>query len=137
MARPYLILKRYNIINKGSDYKLDNVTSEHCPNCCELLFNETNKDIDYPYVCLYCDENFYNIELKDKNGLSDVDRLHLMVQGGKYGDKCTGWAIVATMERPNKTWYTETITDIDDSTASIVDDFLTEYCEQKEEEKND
>ena len=85
MARPYLILKRYNIINKGSDYKLDNVTSEHCPNCCELLFNETNKDIDYPYVCLYCDENFYNIELKDKNGLSDVDRLHLIVQGGKYG----------------------------------------------------
>ena len=52
-------------------------------------------------------------------------------------DKCTGWAIVATMERPNKTWYTETITDIDDSTASIVDDFLTEYCKQKEEEKND
>jgi len=52
-------------------------------------------------------------------------------------DKCTGWAIVTTMERPNKTWYTETITDIDDNTASIVDDFLTEYCEQKEEEKND
>ena len=52
-------------------------------------------------------------------------------------DKCTGWAIVATMERPNGTWYSETITDIDDSTASIVDDFLTEYCEQKEEEKND
>jgi len=52
-------------------------------------------------------------------------------------DKCTGWAIVATMERPDKTNYTETITDIDDSTASIVDDFLTEYCEQKEEENND
>ena len=40
------------------------------------------------------------------------------------------------MERPDKTTYTETITDIDDSTASIVDDFLTEYCEMKEE-KND
>ena len=54
-------------------------------------------------------------------------------------DKCTGWAIVATMERPNKTWYTETITEseVDDSTVSIVGDFLTEYCEQKEEEKND
>ena len=51
-------------------------------------------------------------------------------------DKCTGWAIVTTMERPDKTTYTETITDIDDSTASIVDDFLTEYCEMKEE-KND
>jgi len=47
--------------------------------------------------------------------------------------KCTGWAIVATMERPDKTTYTETITDIDDSTASIVDDFLTEHCEMKEE----
>ena len=46
--------------------------------------------------------------------------------------KCTGWAIVATMERPNKTWYTETITDIDSTTAYYVDDFLTEYCEQKE-----
>jgi hypothetical protein len=72
MARPYLILKRYNIINKGSDYKLDNVTSKHCPNCYELLFKETNKDIDYPYVCLCCDENFYNIELEDKNILSKI-----------------------------------------------------------------
>ena len=50
-------------------------------------------------------------------------------------DKCTGWAIVATMERPNKTWYTETITEseVDDSTVSIVGDFLTEHCEMKEE----
>jgi len=86
MARPYLILKRYNIINKGTDYKLENVTDKHCPSCNELLFNEIHQpEIDYPYVCLYCDENFYNIELKDNNGLSDVDRLHLMVQGGKYG----------------------------------------------------
>ena len=60
-----------------------------------------------------------------------------MTKQSKVIEKCTGWAIVATMERPNKTWYTETITDIDNSTASIVDDFLTEYCEQKEEEKND
>ena len=28
--------------------------------------------------------------------------------------KCTGWAIVATMERPDGTWYTDTITDTDD-----------------------
>ena len=46
--------------------------------------------------------------------------------------KCTGWAIVATMKRPDGTWYTDTITDIDDDTASSVDTFLTEYCEEKE-----
>ena len=40
--------------------------------------------------------------------------------------KCTGWAIVATMERPDGTWY--------DETASAVDTFLTKYCEEKEEE---
>ena len=74
MARPYLILKRYKVINKGSNYKthykLENVTDKHCPNCDELLFNEIHKDLDYPYVCLYCDENFYNIELK-----SDEDKI--------------------------------------------------------------
>jgi len=44
--------------------------------------------------------------------------------------KCTSWAIVATMERPDGTWYTDTITDIDDDTASSVDSFLTEYSEE-------
>ena len=48
-------------------------------------------------------------------------------------DKCTGWAIVATMERPDRTWYDETILNIDDDTASAVDSFLTEYCNDKEE----
>ena len=46
--------------------------------------------------------------------------------------KCTGWAIVTTMEREDGTWYTETITDINDDTASSVDNFLTEYCENEE-----
>ena len=48
--------------------------------------------------------------------------------------KCTGWAIVTTMEREDGTWYTETITDIDDDTALSVDNFLTEYCENKKGE---
>jgi hypothetical protein len=51
--------------------------------------------------------------------------------------KCTGWAIVATMERPDGTWYTDTITEIDDDTASAVDTFLTEYCEEKERDKHE
>ena len=46
--------------------------------------------------------------------------------------KCISWAIVATMERPDGTWYKDTITDIDDDTASSVDTFLTEYCEEKD-----
>ena len=50
----------------------------------------------------------------------------------KNEKKCTGWAIVTTMEREDGTWYTETITDIDDDTASSVDNFLTEYCENEE-----
>ena len=47
--------------------------------------------------------------------------------------KCTGWAIVATMERPDGTWYTDTITEMDDDTASAVDTFLTEYCDNKDD----
>ena len=46
--------------------------------------------------------------------------------------KCTGWAITTTVERPDGTWYTETITDINDFTSSIVDDFLTEHYKEDE-----
>ncbi len=49
-------------------------------------------------------------------------------------DKCTGWAIVATIERSDGTWYDETILDIDDDTASSVDEFLTDYIKEKNEE---
>ena len=35
--------------------------------------------------------------------------------------------------RPDGTWYTETITDVDKQTASNLDDFLTEYYEDKED----
>ena len=51
--------------------------------------------------------------------------------------KITGWAIVATVERQDGTWYTDIITDIDDDTASSVDTFLTDYIKEKnKEEKN-
>ena len=49
--------------------------------------------------------------------------------------KCTSWAIVATVERPDGTWYTDTITDTDDDTASIVDDYITKYYEEVNNEK--
>jgi len=38
-------------------------TNKDCPKCNSKLYNETIKVIDYPYVCLDCDENFYNIEI--------------------------------------------------------------------------
>ena len=66
------------------------------------------------------------------------DKLKRKRQASRRDDmkkKCTGWAIVTTMEREDGTWYTETITDVDDDTASSVDNFLTEYCEEKDKEK--
>ena len=53
--------------------------------------------------------------------------------------KITGWAIVATVERPDGTWFDHTITEIDDDTASTVDAFLNDYKTTEEEnldEKN-
>jgi hypothetical protein len=41
------------------------------------------------------------------------------------------------MEREDGTWYTETITDIDDDTASSVDNFLTEYCENENKQASE
>tara|TARA_B100001115_G_C15526825_1_gene250041 strand:- start:52 stop:219 length:168 start_codon:yes stop_codon:yes gene_type:complete len=48
--------------------------------------------------------------------------------------KCTSWAIVTTVERPDGTWYDETITNVNDFTASIIDEFLTEYYNEMEED---
>ena len=49
--------------------------------------------------------------------------------------KITDWTITIVVERPDGTWYDETITDVDDDTASYVDSFLTEYYETKEKSK--
>ena len=34
-----------------------------CPHCGKPLFAEHHKDIDYPYYCPECDENFYGFEV--------------------------------------------------------------------------
>jgi len=49
--------------------------------------------------------------------------------------KITSWAIVATVERQDGTWYTDTIIDIDDDTASSVDTFLTDYIKEKNKDE--
>jgi len=35
----------------------------NCPKCNKIVIKETDNTINYPYVCLDCDENFYDIEL--------------------------------------------------------------------------
>lgn len=34
-----------------------------CPKCLREVEEEKDKEIDYPYVCLDCDENFYQFEI--------------------------------------------------------------------------
>jgi hypothetical protein len=46
--------------------------------------------------------------------------------------KVTSWAIVATVERSDGTWFDRTITDVDKETATAVDTFLTEEIEQED-----
>ena len=38
-----------------------------CPKCLTALHTEKDIDIDYPYVCKRCDENFYEFECKQPN----------------------------------------------------------------------
>ena len=49
--------------------------------------------------------------------------------------KCINWAIVTTMERPDGTWFTDTITEVDKETSTAVDEFLTKYVEDEEGEE--
>ena len=51
------------MLNKQTiEYKEKDKTDKDCPKCSSKLYNEIIKEIDYPYVCLECNENFYNIE---------------------------------------------------------------------------
>ncbi len=40
-----------------------------CPKCSSPLYDEIDEDLkkEYPYVCIYCDENFYSIETNITN----------------------------------------------------------------------
>ena len=39
-------------------------TKKKCKKCSELVFKEIHPEIDYPYVCLNCDENMYEFEVE-------------------------------------------------------------------------
>jgi hypothetical protein len=47
----------------NTEYKQEHIVKDkRCHNCLSLLHKEINEDIDYPYVCLTCDENMYEFE---------------------------------------------------------------------------
>ena len=47
--------------------------------------------------------------------------------------KCTSWAIVSTMERPDGTWYDHTITDFPEHIAIKINERLQDYKATEEE----
>ena len=46
-------------------------------------------------------------------------------------NKVTSWAIIATITRPNGTWFDRTITNVDNETATAVDTFLTKELDNE------
>lgn len=45
----------------------------YCPRCNKEISKETNKELiqKYPYVCLNCDENFFQFELNTETDLEN------------------------------------------------------------------
>ena len=54
----------YDILDDDGDVMAHECIERYCPKCSEEL--EIEKEIDYPYLCLECDENFYEFETKTK-----------------------------------------------------------------------
>lgn len=55
------MLNRFKLIYDTCDGECP-VIDKYCPKCGAPLYAETDLDIDYPYVCHECDENFYEFE---------------------------------------------------------------------------
>ena len=54
------------IFNKSFEIKDEDKLEKYCPKCGRKLEIEQEKEIDYPYICKGCDENFYEFEVKNK-----------------------------------------------------------------------
>ena len=54
----------YDILDDDGDVMEHECIERYCPKCSEEL--EIEKEIDYPYLCWECDENFYEFETKTK-----------------------------------------------------------------------
>lgn len=56
-----------------------------CPKCGKTLYHE-HKGVEYPYVCVYCDENFYGIEAVDAPGRKNFLQKAIAKAALKHGN---------------------------------------------------
>jgi len=59
-------IREEKIFNKSFEIKDEDKLEKYCPKCDRKLEIEKEKEIDYPYVCKECDENFYEFEAQNK-----------------------------------------------------------------------
>ena len=52
--------------------KTNKTEERYCPRCDGKLEIEKEKELDYPYVCWECDENFYEFETRETGKCEDV-----------------------------------------------------------------
>lgn len=58
-----LMDKRANLISSTDEGEVP-VPNKFCPHCGGPIYAETELEIDYPYVCRECDENFFEFEVE-------------------------------------------------------------------------
>ena len=56
----------YDILDNEGDIMEHECNERYCPKCLGKVEVEKEKEIEYPFVCLECDENFYEFETKTK-----------------------------------------------------------------------
>tara|TARA_R100001244_G_C5113991_1_gene121839 strand:- start:2 stop:205 length:204 start_codon:yes stop_codon:yes gene_type:complete len=67
MKTKYPTEKEWNYTyEEWCESKKEKEEEKYCPKCDSKLEVEKEKEIDYPYVCKSCDENFYEFETKTK-----------------------------------------------------------------------
>lgn len=81
-----LMDKRAYLISSTDDGKMP-VPNAFCPHCGSPLFAETELEIDYPYVCRECDENFYSFEV-DFGSSPAIEFVNYQQQFNHVVDSC-------------------------------------------------
>lgn len=81
-----LMDKRAYLIDSTDGGKIP-VPNAFCPHCGSPLYAETELEIDYPYVCRECDENFYSYEVDFRNNPA-MEFINYQWQFNRMVDSC-------------------------------------------------